>query len=201
MQARDKGMRIRCLELANFRSVAEGKVTFPGHTVIIGGNSVGKSTICEALDLLLGPERLSRSSPIDEHDFFGRRYLDENGDPIPIKLEAVLTGLTDDVLTKFRTHREYWNIATNELLDETAAPEDVDGDDVMPALRIKFEGVYDVEEDEFRAETYFASPRQMTKRAGRGCRAWQSGSSGSSISARYGPVPGRSAWNAAPCST
>ena len=158
MQARDKGMRIRRLELANFRSVAEGKVTFPGHTVIIGGNSVGKSTMCEALDLLLGPDRLSRSSPIDEHDFFERRYLDEHGVPIPIKLEVVLTGLTDDVLTKFRTHREYWNTATNELLDETATPEDVDSDDVVPALRIRFEGVYDVEEDEFRAETYFASP-------------------------------------------
>ena len=151
-------MRIRSLELANFRSVAEGKVIFPGHTVIIGGNSVGKSTVCEALDLLLGPDRLSRSSPVDEHDFFERRYLDENGVPIPIKLEVVLTGLTDDVLTKFRTHREYWNTATNELLDETATPEDVDGDDVAPALRIRFEGVYDVEEDEFRAETYFASP-------------------------------------------
>ena len=151
-------MRIRRLALANFRSVAEGSVTFPGHTVIIGGNSVGKSTMCEALDLLLGPDRLSRRSPIDEHDFFERRYLDEDGVPITIELEAVLTDLTDAVLTRFRTHREYWNTATNELLDETATPEDVDSDDVVPALRIKFEGVYDIEEDEFRAETYFASP-------------------------------------------
>ncbi len=151
-------MRIRRLKLTNFRSVAAGTLTFPGHTVMIGGNSVGKSTMCEALDLLLGPDRLSRRSPIDEHDFFERRYLDEDGVPIPIHLEVVLTDLTDAVLTRFRTHREYWNTATNELLDETAAPEDVDGDDVVPALRIKFEGVYDLEEDEFRAETYFASP-------------------------------------------
>ena len=151
-------MRVRSLELANFRGVAEGRVTFPGHTVIIGGNSVGKSTICEALDLLLGPDRLSRSSPIDEHDFFERRYLDEDGEPIPIRLEVVLTDLTDEVLIRFRTHLEYWNTATNELLDENAAPEDVDGDDVVPALRIRFEGVYDIEEDEFRAATYFASP-------------------------------------------
>ena len=151
-------MRIRRLKLANFRSVAEGKVTFPGHTVIIGGNSVGKSTMCEALDLLLGPDRLSRRSPIDEHDFFERRYLDKDGVPIPIQLEVVLTDLTDTVQTRFHAHREYWNTATNELLDETAVPEDVDGEDVVPALRIKFEGVYDVEEDEFGAETYFASP-------------------------------------------
>ena len=151
-------MRVRSLGLANFRSVAEGKVTFPGHTVIIGGNSVGKSTICEALDLLLGPERLSRRSPIDEHDFFERRYLDEDGVPIPIVLEVVLTDLTDEVLARFRMHREYWNTATSDLLDENASPEDVDGNDVVPALRIRFEGVYDIDEDEFRAETYFASP-------------------------------------------
>ena len=151
-------MRIRRLQLANFRGVAKGTVAFLGHTVIIGGNSVGKSTMREALDLLLGPDRLSRWSPIDEHDFFERRYLDEDGVPIPIEMEVVLTDLTDDVLTRFRTHREYWNTATSGLLDETATPEDVDGDDVVPALRIRFEGVYDVEEDEFRAETYFASP-------------------------------------------
>lgn len=151
-------MRIRRLRLSNFRSVADGKVIFPGHTVIIGGNSVGKSTMCEALDLLLGPDRLSRASPIDEHDFFERRYLDDDGDPIVIELEVVLTDLTADVLTKFRTHREYWNTTTNTLLDETATPEDVEADDVVPALRIRFEGAYDIEEDEFRAETYFASP-------------------------------------------
>ena len=40
-------MRIRRLKLTNLRSVAEGEVVFPGHTVIIGGNSVGKSTLCE----------------------------------------------------------------------------------------------------------------------------------------------------------
>ena len=151
-------MRIRRLKLSHFRSVAEGEVVFPGHTVIIGGNSVGKSTICEALDLLLGPDRLSRSTPIDEHDFFQRRYLDADGAPILIKLEVVLTDLADDVLTKFRMHLEYWNTATDSLLDETSAPEDVDNDDVVPALRIKFEGAYDIEEDEFQAETYFASP-------------------------------------------
>ena len=151
-------MRIRRLKLANFRSVAEGEVVLPGHTVIIGGNSVGKSTLCEALDLLLGPDRLSRSSPVDEHDFFERRYLDDDGTPILIELEVVLTDLTEDVLTKFRIHLEYWNTATDELLDETGDPEDVDGDNVMPALRVKFEGAYDIEEDEFKAETYFASP-------------------------------------------
>ncbi len=113
-------MRIRRLNLTNFRSVANGEVLFPGHTVIIGGNSVGKSTLCEALDLLLGPDRLSRSNPIDEHDFFQRRYLDGDENPIPVKLEVVITDLTKDVRTKFRTHRDYWNTATDELLPKLA---------------------------------------------------------------------------------
>ena len=151
-------MRIRRLKLSNFRSVAKGEIVFPGHTVIIGGNSVGKSTVCEALDLLLGPDRLSRISPIDEHDFFERRYLDSDEAPIPIELEVVLTDLPKHVLTKFRIHLEYWNTTTHGLLDEKNSPEDVDDNDVLPALRIRFEGVYDIEEDEFSAETYFASP-------------------------------------------
>lgn len=151
-------MRIRRLKLGNFRGVADGEVVFPGHTVIIGGNSVGKSTLCEALDLLLGPDRLSRSTPIDEHDFFERRYLDGEGAPILLELEAVLTDLTEDVFTRYRMHLEYWNTTTNELLDEEAAPEQVDQAGILPALRIRFEGAYDIAEDEFGAETYFASP-------------------------------------------
>ena len=70
----------------------------------------------------------------------------------------ILTDLTADLETKFRAHREYWNTETNKLLDENSEPEDTEPDHVIPALRIKFEGLYDSEEDEFTAETYFASP-------------------------------------------
>jgi len=47
---------------------------------------------------------------------------------------VVLTDLTAEVLTKFRTLREYWNTATNTRLDETATPQDADDNDVVPAL-------------------------------------------------------------------
>lgn len=126
--------------------------------MLIGGNSVGKSTVCEALDLLLGPDRLSRTNPINEHDFFQRTYIDEDNEPIKIELEVVLTDLTADLETKFRAHREYWDVETQELLDEASKPEGTDSEGVIPALRITFEGVYDRDEDEFSAQTYFASP-------------------------------------------
>lgn len=151
-------MQIRRLTLKNFRSVASGEVLFNEHTVLIGSNSVGKSTVCEALDLLLGPDRLSRTNPINEHDFHQRTYLDEEGEPVVIELEVILTNLTPELEAKYRAHREYWDTKDETLLDEGDDPEDTDLDHVTPALRIVFEGTYDKEEDEFSAQTYFASP-------------------------------------------
>lgn len=55
-------MRVRRLNIANFRGIFHGEVDFAGHTLLVGGNNVGKSTVCEALDLVLGPERLFRRS-------------------------------------------------------------------------------------------------------------------------------------------
>jgi putative ATP-dependent endonuclease of OLD family len=44
--------------------------------LLVGGSNVGKSTVGEALELVLGPERLSRRPVIEEHDFRVGRYLD-----------------------------------------------------------------------------------------------------------------------------
>lgn len=151
-------MRIRRLKIKNFRSVVSGEILFDEHTILIGNNSVGKSTVCEALDLLLGPDRLSRANAINEHDFHQRTYLNEKGDPIKIELEVVLTNLTSDLEKKYRANREYWDTQNKKLLDEENKPEDADDRHVIPALRITFEGSYDKEEDEFTAQTYFSSP-------------------------------------------
>lgn len=76
-------------EIAHFRGVAEGSVDFTRHTLLVGGNNIGKSTVCEALDLVLGPERLFRRPVVDEHDFHCGRYLDKDGNPIEIRIEAI----------------------------------------------------------------------------------------------------------------
>ena len=62
-------MHIRTLEIKNFRGVANGRVVFQQHSLLVGGNNIGKSTVCDALDLALSPERLYRHPVIDEHDF------------------------------------------------------------------------------------------------------------------------------------
>lgn len=67
-------MRVRRLVIRNFRGIRDGVVDFVQHALLVGGNNVGKSTICEALDLVLGPERQFRYPVVDEHDFYRGRY-------------------------------------------------------------------------------------------------------------------------------
>lgn len=68
-------MKISRLKIRNFRGVKSADLLFPDHVVLIGDNNTGKSTILEAIDLVLGPDRLSRRTPIDEHDFYIGKYL------------------------------------------------------------------------------------------------------------------------------
>ena len=73
----DRAMRVRRLKIRNFRGIKRGVIDFPKHALLVGGNNVGKSTICEALDLVLGPERMWRRPVVDEHDFYCGHYMPE----------------------------------------------------------------------------------------------------------------------------
>ena len=68
-------VKISRLNIKNFRGIKCTDLLFPDHVVLIGDNNTGKSTVLEAIDLVLGPDRLSRRVPIDEHDFHVGRYL------------------------------------------------------------------------------------------------------------------------------
>lgn len=151
-------MILQRLKIQNFRSIGRCDILFPAQAVLIGANAVGKSTVCEAIDLLMGPDRLSRPSAVNEHDFPGRRYLGTDGHPVTIEIEGVLTHLTADLVTRYRAHLEYWNQHECILLDEDSYPEDLRRDEVVPALRLTLQAIYDPEEDEFKATTFFASP-------------------------------------------
>ena len=55
-------MRVARLKITNFKGVKSSELFFEGHTLLIGMNNVGKSTVCEALELVLGLDRLKRFS-------------------------------------------------------------------------------------------------------------------------------------------
>ncbi|ACO32304.1 ATP-dependent nuclease [Acidobacterium capsulatum] len=152
-------MRVRRLKITHFRGVAEGSVDFTGHTLLVGGNNIGKSTICEALDLVLGPERLFRRPVVDEHDFHCGRYLDKDGNPIEIRIEATLIDLSDEAHRRFRGHARRWDDKKCSFVDEE--PEGVDkadNDGVIWALPLIFIGRYDKDEDDFIGNTFFDHP-------------------------------------------
>jgi predicted ATPase len=67
-KARDP-MRVSLLQISNFRGIKRGSVHFRDHTVLIGPNNSCKTTIIEALTLVLGRDRLIRT--LTEHDFYG----------------------------------------------------------------------------------------------------------------------------------
>jgi len=68
-------MQISRLRIKNFRGIQSASIFFPKHSVLIGDNNTGKTTILEAIDLALGPDRLNRTPPIDEHDFYQGEYI------------------------------------------------------------------------------------------------------------------------------
>ena len=150
-------MRIARIRIENFRGIKQAEILLPEHAVLVGDNNTGKSTVLEAIDLVLGPERLARQPPVDEHDFYAGRYFDADGNPVPIVVEVVVIGLVDEQTRHFRNHLEWWNQTTSVLIDGPP-PEGTDADSVLPALRVLFKGTYDKEEDDFVGRTYFASP-------------------------------------------
>lgn len=79
-------MRVADLSIKNYRGVREGHLRFKSHVVLVGGNNTGKTTVIEALTLLLGRDRLIRD--LTEHDFFG-------SDPQPADRMHLVATITD----------------------------------------------------------------------------------------------------------
>lgn len=152
-------MRVRRLTIKNFRGVSEGMVGFTSHTLLVGGNNIGKSTVCEALDLVLGPERLFRRPIIDEHDFHKGRYLSSDNKPIEIIIQALIIELSEEAERRFQRHLRRWDDKNGVFVDETGAgPEGTDQPGTVWALPVVFIGRYDPVEDDFIGNTFFDHP-------------------------------------------
>jgi putative ATP-dependent endonuclease of OLD family len=161
-------LKISRLKIENFRGVKTSTLFLPDHAVLIGDNNTGKSTILEALDLVLGPDRLSRSSPIDEHDFHLGEYLAkaagqvDQATPAPAKeetprivIEATVTGLSAEQQAHFGAYIEWWETTKNAFFTE-ADTAGLDAAAAIPALRVTFIGRYDENEDDFEGKTFFS---------------------------------------------
>ena len=165
-------LKIYAVSIENFRGIKSTKVVLPDHAVLIGDNNTGKSTVLEAIDLALGPDRLSRRPTVDEHDFFEGKYLflpagnaelgaepDEAEAP-QITVEVTIIGLSEDQKARFGAYIEWLNVETGNFITE-ANPAAVDAANVKAALRVTFIGAYDRDEDDFTGNTYYS--RSLTE--------------------------------------
>lgn len=148
-------MKVIKLIIANFRGIKSAEILLDGNSVFVGDNNSGKSTIFEALDLVMGPDRLARHPVIDEHDFYAGEYI-KDGSPQEIRIEALISGLNEEQIRHFGSYIEWWDTETKTLIEGPPA-EATDGENVVPALRVTFIGKYDIEEDDFIGQTFFAS--------------------------------------------
>lgn len=76
-------MQVVRIHIENYRGIKNATLELTKHAVLLGDNNTGKTTVLEALDLVLGPDRLNRSPPIDEHDFYHGRYAAKSKKPVP----------------------------------------------------------------------------------------------------------------------
>lgn len=173
-------MQISKVEIKNFRGIQSAEIYLSKHSVLLGDNNTGKTTVLEALDLVLGPDRLSRSTVVDEHDFYLGKYLVDTVPDIPeiaevvetqpaapedpqtkaeaelitIEISVTIINLSIDQISRFGAHIEFWDTATNTIYD-TPNPVGVDQGSIEPAIRVTFIGHYDPEEDDFTGNTFF----------------------------------------------
>ncbi len=155
-------MKVKRLSIENFRGVRKADLTFDGHALLVGGNNVGKSTICEALDLVLGPDRLGRFPPVEEFDFYNAEYLAEDGiTPKPIRIEVMLVDLSPEIERTCFAHTELLHVQEQRLLTQGQADQGL-SPGVVRCLRLQTVAAYNPEEDEFEADTFFShSPNSV----------------------------------------
>lgn len=167
-------MRVVKLVIKNFRGIKSADILLPTHGVLIGDNNVGKTTILEALDLVLGPDRLNRTSVIDEHDFYDGEYIKKSqseelidgeqkdketpdSEKPKIEIEATIIDLTDEQKGWFMDYIDFLNSNDNTIYEysENHDSSITDQENMFEAIRVTFEGWYDDEIDDFEAKTYF----------------------------------------------
>lgn len=121
-------MQVRFLKIERFRGIREFEFAPGPKTVILGPNNAGKSTILEAMDLLLH-SGFGRPRPQPtEIDYYNR-------DPATgFQIEAVIGDLSEDLLAEVPRYLEGWNHETEEVTPEP------DGAGIEPVLRIRVTG-------------------------------------------------------------
>jgi hypothetical protein len=124
--------------------------------VLIGPNSSGKTSLFQAIDVVLNPFRDAYRNRLDEHDYFG---LDTSE---PVRIEVIVAGLNPDDLNYFEPYVE-GRRADGSFGGWDSPQDEFDRSDLV--LRIEFRGIFGEPSRAFyaRAEAREAPVRQADK--------------------------------------
>lgn len=152
-------MKVLQLQISNFRGISSGVINLQGHTLLVGDHGSGKTTICDALRLILGMDTLKRPPILDEYDFYDCLYLDSEDQPVEIRLKVILTDLSAADQMRFKGHLRAWNDDAHDFADSVHDSNLVgNGSKLHWVLPVVFIGRYDKNERDFVAGTFFDYP-------------------------------------------
>lgn len=177
-------MRIVRVKISNFRCIETAEFFPTKHNVLLGPNNTGKTAVLEAINLLLNPEGPWQ---LDENDFHNRVYfkpetealegqvpgeppsgpMEGSGNPqeFPsIRIEAVLTDLTDEEEELFRANLVPWSPGERCVLEQDDSEEDPFSS-ALCSIRVVFEAWYDPDEDAFTSKTFFLRSPEVNREA------------------------------------
>lgn len=152
-------MKVLQLQISNFRGISSGVINLQGHTLLVGDQSSGKTTICDALRLILGRDTLKHYPILDEYDYYNCLYLDSEDQPVEIRLKVILTDLSAKDQLRFKGHLRAWNDDAHDFADSVHDRNLVgNGSKLHWVLPVVFIGRYDKNERDFVAGTFFDYP-------------------------------------------
>ncbi len=124
-------MQIRQIKIERYRGIKHLQFRPGSRTVILGPNNAAKSTVLEAIDLLLHPGGGRPRPAPEEVDYFGREPS------AGFEIEVILGDLTDGFRAEVHAHLEGWREEEAELVA------DPDGEGIEPVVRVRARGTAD----------------------------------------------------------
>ncbi len=122
-------MKVLAIEIKGFRGIRNANIVFGQHSVLVGANGAGKSTILDALSLVFGRTQMVRDLTVvfgrtqmvrdlTEHDFFGSTPAEATRFRIVVTLGGFSSDNPEDHSNWFRDGRgvpKWWNEQTYKV--------------------------------------------------------------------------------------
>ena len=148
-------MQIVRIKIQNYRCIQNLTYIPSKHNILIGGVNAGKSTLITALSLVLDPDVARRYRPVEELDFFQGRSVGNDGKPISLQIEVVLSDCTEGERNHFLDFWETWDTDKKTLIEDAEDISILDKPQMDFAFRIAFQAKYDMNEKDIIHDWYY----------------------------------------------